>query len=97
VAIVIKKAAAKRQPAPEPLVPRPQEQPAPVAKAAVPKAQLSKLPVAESLAQLRANPSAFRAPPPMECKCCGHLYVFPCHGQNPACMNKRFADAQAVR
>jgi hypothetical protein len=95
--IIIKKAAAKRHPAPESLVPRHQEQPAPVEKAAVPKAQPHMLPVAESLEQLRAHPSAFRAPPPTECKCCGHLYAFPCHGNSSSCMNKRFADAQAVR
>lgn len=29
---------------------------------------------------------------PVECKKCGAMYVYPCHGQSNGCMNKQFID-----
>jgi hypothetical protein len=86
--IVIRKSAAKRHPAPEPLVPRPLEHAAPTPREAFPHL----LPVAVSPEQLRAHPGAFRAPAPTDCCHCGHSYAWPCHGKSDRCMNRRFID-----
>lgn len=90
--IVIKKRVVAK--APEPLVdPRPQEvvkapEPKPVANERTP---FHKLPIASSADELFANPGKMRAPDPTVCRLCGHLYGFPCHGDNPKCMNAIWA------
>lgn len=91
--IVIKKKVIAK--APEPLVdPRPAEPvPAPEPKAVVAneRTPFHKLPVASSAEELFANPGKMRAPDATVCNLCGHLYGFPCHGENPKCMNAVFA------
>lgn len=90
--IVIKKKVVAK--APEPLVdPRPAPAPTPEPKPVVAneRTPFHKLPIASSADELFANPGKMRAPDATVCKLCGHLYGFPCHGDNPKCMNAVFS------
>jgi len=81
----------KRKEAPKEREVAPVVPPEPVAAKPVP---FDERPVAQSLDELRANPTQFRAPAPRECKFCENLYAFPCDGASKTCMNAEWKRAR---
>lgn len=97
MAIIIKKRTAEAKPEPEALVaPRKAPAVAPAPKASsVAQAAYHSLPVAATVEELMASKGQMRAPDPTVCKMCGSVYGYPCHGQNPKCMNVIYAKRNA--